>query len=44
LALAVRQAIVNETKPDLMWWTTQEWEILDEESVRKDIISKLKLL
>jgi hypothetical protein len=44
LALAVRQALVNETKPDLMWWTTQEWEILDEESIRKDIISKLKTL
>ena len=45
LALAVRQAIVNETKPDLMWWTTQEWEILEgEDSNRKDILSKLKSL
>jgi hypothetical protein len=45
LALAIRQALVNETKPDLMWWTTQEWEILEgEDSNRKDILSKLKLL
>lgn len=45
LALAIRQALVNETKPDLMWWTTQEWEILEgEDSNRKDILSKLKSL
>jgi hypothetical protein len=45
LALAIRQALVNETKPDLMWWTTQEWEIIEgEDSNRKDILSKLKSL
>lgn len=45
LALAIRQALANETNPDLMWWTTQEWEILEgEDSNRKDILSKLKSL
>jgi hypothetical protein len=43
LALAIRQAIVNNNKENLMWWTTEEWEIFDEDSNRKDILSKLKL-
>jgi len=43
LALSIRQAIVNNNKENLMWWTTEEWEIFDEDSNRKDILSKLKL-
>jgi Type III restriction enzyme, res subunit/Helicase conserved C-terminal domain len=42
LALAIRQAILDGKKKDLMWWTPEEWSIFDEESNRKDILLKLK--
>lgn len=41
LALAVRQSVVDG-KDKLVWWTPQEWEIFDEDSNRKDLLSKLK--
>ena len=42
LALAIRQVILDGTKPDLMWWTPEEWAIFDEDLNRKDILLKLK--
>jgi len=42
LALAVRQVVLDGTKPELMWWTPEEWAIFDEDSNRKDILLKLK--
>jgi hypothetical protein len=42
LALAVRQVVFNGKKPELMWWTPEEWAIFDEDSNRKDILLKLK--
>lgn len=42
LALAIRQAIINN-KEGIMWWTPEEWAIFDEDSNRKEILSKLKV-
>jgi hypothetical protein len=42
LALAIRQVVLNGTKPELMWWTPEEWSIFDEDSNRKEILLKLK--
>lgn len=42
LALAVRQVVLDGKKPELMWWTPEEWAIFDEDSNRKDILLKLK--
>jgi superfamily II DNA or RNA helicase len=42
LALAIRQVVLDGTKPELMWWTPEEWSIFDEDSNRKDILLKLK--
>jgi hypothetical protein len=43
LALAFRQAIKDGKKDNLSWWTSPEWSIFDEDSNRKDILSKLKV-
>ena len=42
LALAIRQVLFDGKKPELMWWTPEEWAIFDEDSNRKDILLKLK--
>jgi hypothetical protein len=42
LALAVRQVVIDGKKPELMWWTPEEWSIFDEDNNRKDILLKLK--
>ena len=42
LALAIRQVVLDGKKPELMWWTPEEWAIFDEDNNRKDMLLKLK--
>jgi hypothetical protein len=41
LDLLIRKAIL-EKKEGLVWWTPEEWSILNEEQTRKELIKKLK--
>jgi hypothetical protein len=43
IALLIREAIIKE-KEDIVWWTPEEWSILNEDSNRKELVAKLKTI
>jgi hypothetical protein len=41
LALLVRHNII-QNKKGIVWWTPEEWAILQEDDNRKDLVTRLK--
>ena len=41
LDLLIRQAVLDK-KDGIVWWTPEEWSVMNEEKNRKDLLKRLK--